>query len=138
MAAENALQEVKIDLGGKSYLVRPNWRALLRIEAATGQGIRQLGIKCLALGDLRGLRGEIPEISLTEMVTVLFAILSTEDGAPKSADDVGEALFEEGYSQHAGTLGDYLLRAFKGNKEHEKEALKEAAKPKESPRKAAA
>lgn len=120
--ADNSLQEVVFQFGGKTYRIRPTWKVLVRIESALGQSSRTLGMKCWATGIPASERGANPEISLAEISGVLAGMLADIKGAPPM-DQIGEILVDEGYADLLLPLGSFLVRAQRGNIAHEQEIL---------------
>jgi hypothetical protein len=112
--ADSALQEIELSFAGKAYKIRPDFRTIVGIESATGQPSRTLGLKFLAF-----------EASVTEIVAALVVVLATVKDAPKR-DDIGDLVMEFGYADLMIPLGELLLRAQKGHKEHEREAAEQA------------
>lgn len=108
---ESPRQEIEFKFNGKTYKRRPTWAALVNIEAATNQPCRALGMKVLQT-----------DVSLTEVTTVL-AVLIGED-ADMTPEQIGDVLVEDGYGELLLPLGQFLVRAQRGNKEHEKEAAR--------------
>lgn len=129
--AADPRQEVEFSLNGKTFRARPTFQILTSIEAALNQPARALGIKALmagvALNDPNRAPG-IQEISLAEMAVVLFWMAKDQPDAPKSPSDMGDILMDEGYIQHCLSVGDFLMRANRGNKHHLKEVQRQAQK----------
>jgi hypothetical protein len=131
---DSPLQETEIELGGKTYHVRPTFKVITSIEASLNQPVRTLGFKCWVYAQAFNDRGpNAVEISVTEMAAILFQMVREQEDAPKSAMEVGELLMEEGYGQHCMVVGDFLLRAQKGNREHQKDAERRAKRETTSP-----
>lgn len=108
--AESALQDIEFSFAGKDWVVRPEFKTIVSIEAALGQASRSLGLKLLRY-----------EASVTEVAAVVFLVLRDKKGAP-GRDEVGEIIMADGYEDLLAPLGNLLLRAIRGSKEHEKEA----------------
>lgn len=108
---ESALQEIEFSFAGKSWRLRPEFKTLILIEATLGQAARPLGLKVIN-----------GEASITEIAGVLFCLLRDQKNGP-SREEIGEAIMEEGYWDLNVPIGQYLLRAIRGSREHEKEAL---------------
>lgn len=130
MASENARQEIELSLGGKVYSVRPDFATISGIEGVADQPARTLGMKAMAGAiPLNQRPANVAEISLTELALVVFLMLKGKKGAPESATDVGNLLMEEGYGHLLMPVGQFLVRAQRGNKEHEKEAAAQGTAP---------
>jgi hypothetical protein len=125
--AETPRQEIELELGGKTYTVRPDFRTISAIEAATEQAARALGLKCLAASMPVDSRRGTPEVSMTELAQAIFWMLKDKKNAPATPMDVGDLLMEEGYGKLLMPVGEFLIRAQRGNKEHQKEAAQAAA-----------
>lgn len=126
---ENARQEIELEFGGKKFSVRPDFQTISNIEVATDQPARTLGLKALASSLPMSQRSGVAEISMTELAVVVFWMLKGKKGAPESTQSVGETMMEEGYGSLLMPVGEFLVRAQRGNKEHEKEAAQAAAPP---------
>lgn len=123
--AENPRQEITLSLGGKDFAVRPTFEVIAGIEAALDQPARTVGMKALASGMTLGerqARGAGAEISMSEMAVVLFHMVKGKKDAPANPTEVGNILMEDGYGDLLLPVGQFLTRAQRGNKEHEKEA----------------
>lgn len=127
--AESPRQEIELKLDGKTFTVRPDFRTISAIEAATDQAARGLGLKCLAASMPVDSRRGTPEVSMTELVQAVFWMLKDKKGAPETPMDVGEILMEEGYGKLLMPVGEFLVRGQRGNKEHAKEAAQASAQP---------
>ena len=121
--AEHPRQEIELSFGGKTYRVRPTFEVVVGIEAELNQSSRVVGMKLLRA-----------EASLAEITVILWNALKGKKGAPDTRQEVGEVIMEDGYRDLLVPLGNFLLRAQRGNKEHEKEAAEAeaAAKGKEA------
>lgn len=128
--AEDPRQELEFVLGGKTFRARPSWEVLAAIEGSTNSPARTIGMKALASLQ-RAADRVTPEISLTEMAATLAALLRGQPGAPEP-NKIGEMLVEDGYSQLLLPVGLFLTRAYKGNKEHEKDAAETARRAREA------
>lgn len=129
---ESARQEIELKLNGSTFRVRPNFETLANIELATDQSARALGMKALAAGIPVSQRMPgLQEIKLSEMALAIFHMVRGQKGAPESPAAVGELLMEDGYGELLNPVGLFLVRAQRGNKEHEKEAA--AAQASEGP-----
>ena len=115
--ADTALQEITFSFAGKEWTVRPEFKKIVAIEGALEQPSRALGLKCLR-----------SEASVGEVAVILFLMLQDEKDAP-SRDKVGETIMEDGYDSLLSPIGQYLLRAIRGNKVHEKEAAAKQREP---------
>ena len=125
---ENAKQELEVTLGGKMFTVRPDFTVLTNIEAATNQSARILGMRCLTAAlPVADRSPALPEISVSELALIMFCMLKGKPDAPKTSVEVGNTLVEDGYGQHLQSVGLFLVRGFRGNKEHEKEATQASA-----------
>jgi len=124
--AESARQEIELTVGGKTFSVRPDFVTISNIEAATQQPARTLGLQAYAAGVPQSARGGFPEISMTNLVLVIFWMLRGKKDAPATVEAVGEIIMEEGYGDLLMPVGNFLTRAQRGNKEHEKEAAQGA------------
>lgn len=120
--AENAKQEIELTLGGRAYSVRPTFEIITSIEAAVDASARELGMRSLAASQPAERRGGFKEISLTEMAVALFWMLKGQKGAPDSVAEIGKILMEDGYQHLWLPVGEFLIRAQRGNAEHGKEA----------------
>ena len=77
-------RDVAIELGGKTYVMRPSFKAVCEIEQVTG-----VGIAALAARLLNG------EEKVSEIAAVITAGLR-EAGEPATFEKVGEMVFEAG------------------------------------------
>lgn len=112
---ESALQDIELQFAGKDWQIRPEFQTLVAIEGALGQPSRTLGLKCLRL-----------EAGVAEVGAIVFLILRGKKDAP-DREAVGTAIMADGYDDLLVPIGTYLLRAIRGSKEHEKEALAKKA-----------
>lgn len=134
MANDDPRQEVEINLAGRIFRSRPTFKLLTQIETATGgQPARALGLRAMLMGMPIAERPPgIQEISLGEMAVVIFWMVRDQKDAPKTIDEVGEILMDEGYGQHCLDVGQFLMRGQRGNKEYlkdlERQAKEDAAK----------
>jgi len=125
---ESARQEVEIKLNGSTFSVRPTFEIIANIEAATDQPARMLGMRALLAGVKVAERPpNASEIKMSELATAIFWMLRGKKGAPESPQAVGDILMEDGYLQLLDPVGMFLVRAQRGNKEHEKEATQATA-----------
>lgn len=113
--AESARQEIEINMGGRTYAVRPTFKTVAAIEQATGQG-------CVALG----LKVARSQATLTEVAVILNAMVR-EQPNPLSPEEIGDILMEEGLFPLIEPVSEFLLRALRGNKEHAKVTTKKEA-----------
>lgn len=116
MVTDTALQEIELKFDGKLYRVRPTFKVLIGIEAATVQPSRDLGLKIWN-----------GNAALIEIATVL-QILLREKGEDRSVEEIGEILMDDGFLGLTDPLGRFLTRAQRGHKEHEREAVEAAKK----------
>lgn len=128
---ENPRQEIELSLGGQTYRVRPTFEVIAGIEADLNQPARAVGMKAWWAGltpAQRAARDNVggPEISLTEMAVVVFWMVKGQTGAPASPVAMGALLMEDGYGELLLPVGQFLTRAQRGNKIHEKEAAQAA------------
>lgn len=130
--SDTARQEIPLTFAGKPYRVRPTFQNVVNLEGALNQPARTVGMKAFASGTPAAERGLQPEISLSELSVVLFWMLRGQEGAPKSPEEVGEILMEDGYSELLLPVGQYLTRAQRGHKLHVKEAEEAERKAKEA------
>ena len=91
--------EVEIELDGRSFTMRPSFRALMEIEAATGTNImtlvRRFAAKSFGIGDV---------------AAIVTAGLKAA-GEPASRDKVGELVFKTGLLKVATPAGEFLWNA---------------------------
>lgn len=127
----NPREEIELTFNGRAFRVRPTFKNIVNLEGALAQPARAVGMKALAAGTAMAERGMMPEIMLTELAVVIFWMLNGQEGAPKSPEEVGDILMEDGYSSLLQPVGEYLTRAQRGHKIHVKEA-EEADKAKEA------
>lgn len=113
--SDNPLQEIELPFDGAVYRVRPTFRILVSIEAATVQASRDLGLKIWN-----------GNAALIEVVTVIQVILR-EKGVERTIEDIGEVIMRDGFIGVCDPLGRFLTMAQRGHKEHQREA-EEAAK----------
>lgn len=113
---DNALQEIELKFDGKLYRVRPTFKVLIGIEAATVQPSRDLGLKIWN-----------GNAALIEIATVL-QILLRDKGEDRTVEEIGEVLMDDGFLGLTDPLGRFLTRAQRGHKEHEREAVEAAKK----------
>lgn len=128
--AEDARQEIAFQLNGQTFRARPTFAVVTGIEGALNQPARTLGFKALMaglpMGDMRRQAAAMSEISLGEMAIILFWMTRDQKNAPKTVNEVGEILMEEGYLALCEPVGQFLIRAQRGNKEHLKEIERQA------------
>ncbi len=88
--------EVEVELDGRSFTMRPSFRALMEIEAATGTNImtlvRRFAAKSFGIGDV---------------AAIVTAGLKAA-GEPASRDKVGELVFKTGLLKVATPAGEFL------------------------------
>ena len=113
--ADNPRQEIDLRFGGVTYRVRPDFRALVGIEGATGSSSRLLGIRIMT-----------GQAGVSEIATVLELLLTDKGGPPR--EKIGEIIMADGHEDLWEPLGLFLTRAVKGHKFHEEQARKEAVK----------
>lgn len=133
--AENPRQEIELPFDGKTFRVRPNFETITSVEVALGEPARVVGRKCLSAGMSAVERARMnagPEVGVSEFAIALYWILRSQKDAPATILDVGNVLVEDGYGNLLLPVGQFLVRAQRGNKEHEKEAAEEALKAKEA------
>ena len=91
--------DVEIELDGRSFTMRPSFRALMEIEAATGTNImtlvRRFAAKSFGIGDV---------------AAIVTAGLKAA-GEPASKDKVGELVFKTGLLKVATPAGEFLWNA---------------------------
>ena len=110
---------VTIELAGRSWTVRPTFRVVAAAEQAAGLGAYALGAR-IAGG----------QAAVYELAAVLHAVLRASQDkrdAPKSVDEVGELLMEDGTAAAIGPLSELLMHAFTGNRSWRERAAAEAA-----------
>jgi len=98
-----ARNESSIELMGDSYLVRPTFNTVARIEGALNEGVISLGQK-MARG----------EMSLSAMAIVLHHMAGSTGSRPPKVADIGEHLMETGLQQYVLPVSEFLLTAFQG------------------------
>ena len=94
--------EVKIELGGKAYVMRPTFGAIAEIESRTGIGIADLAE--------RAVRGRI---KMTEMAAVVTSGLVAA-GEPAVYEKVGQMIFDQGMLTVAAPVVEFLGQAVTG------------------------
>lgn len=122
---DSALQEIELTFGGKVYRLRPTFKVLIGIEAATVQPSRDLGLKIWN-----------GHAALIELATVM-QILLRDKGEDRSVEEIGEVLMDDGFLGLTDPLGRFLTRAQRGHKEHEREAVEAAKKAEDDKKKGA-
>ena len=120
-AASVAKGEIELQFAGKTYAVKPSFEILASIEGALNQPARSVGLKALAAGMSAAERGLQPEISLTELTVCIFWMLKGL-GGPENPAQVGAIIMDEGYADLLLPVGQFLTRAQRGHKLHQKEA----------------
>lgn len=113
--ADNPRQEIEFPFGGKVYRIRPTFEIIVTIEAELNQASRTVGMKLLRA-----------EAGLAEIAVVVWNVLKDQKAAPTRAE-IGEAIMNDGYIDLLIPLGQFLMRAQRGHKEHEKEAASQKA-----------
>ena len=93
--------EVEVDLGGKTYALRPTFQALAEIEDKTGTNLVTLARR-FADGD----------IGVRDVAVVLWAGMG--EGAP-SLDDVGRLVVERGLDTLIGPAAGFVAAVFVGS-----------------------
>lgn len=118
-------REIDLTLGEKTFRIVPDFQTITRIEDALGQPSRALGLKCYAAVQSQAWRtanGVTQEISVSEMAAIVFCTLRDKEGAPKSVGDAGDILMDYGYDDLLIPMANFLSRAKRGHKDHEREA----------------
>lgn len=136
---DTSLQEVEFKLAGEVFRVRPTYRIIARLEQVLDAPARELGLRCIAAQMNYSQRNGVKEISFSEIVTMLGAVLADNPKAPRPAD-IGDILMEKGgYLDLAAPFGILLTRHLQGNEEYEREMREKAreegadVKPDENP-----
>lgn len=107
---DNPRQEIDFAFAGKSIKLRPTFQVINAIELATGQSSRTLGLRLLR-----------SECSMGEVARIIEIVFKSKN-IDMSYNQIGDELVDAGYGELILPLGDFLLRAVKGNRKHEEEA----------------
>ena len=103
--------EVEIELGGKTYAMRPTFQSLCEIEAGTGLGIVAL---------VKRWGGSNFGISDAAVIVTAGMKASGEEGA--SLQKVGEMIFDAGLANVAAAVSEFLQTALGGPSQGNAEA----------------
>lgn len=117
--------EFDLTIDGKVYTARPTFEAIASIEGALNTGAFPLGQKCIS-GNL----------GVAEMAQVIhFGIRAVHGRAKTPAINIiGEFLLSEGISEFLGPVGEFLLKAFTGDKDRTaKEATEDSVEGEKLP-----
>ncbi len=106
--ANKARGEVKLDLGGESYVLRPTFGAVCEIEDAIGTNLFDAGRKL-----------ERAEITAKEMVKLTHACL-TQSGYPVEEDKLGELIVAHGSLDTIAALVKFCQSYAFGGREEKK------------------
>lgn len=125
--ADHPLQEVEFPIAGKTWRARPVYSVLARVEYMMGAPCRELGARAYASALPMAQRNGVKELGIAETVNVLCAIFSGVPNFP-GPEALGDTFLDEGgYLDLMSPLGDFLVRAIRGNKEYEKDVRERAA-----------
>ena len=103
--------EVEVELGGKTWTMRPTFQSLCEIEDRTGVGITTLARRCYE-----------GEFGVGPITAVLWAgIRAAHDDGP-DYDEVGRLIVKEGISRFAAPALALLLAALIGDDAGKKKA----------------
>jgi hypothetical protein len=98
--------EVEIELGGKTYTIKPSFRALVEIEEKSGQA-------CLTIAE--GIsKGLIP---VKTLVAILYGGLVGAGVKDLTFDQVGEFVIEGGMNRYVQPAATFLARGLMANPE---------------------
>jgi hypothetical protein len=126
---DNGLQEVEIVFDGESYLVRPEYRLLARVQRMTGKSPRDWGIEAYASTLSYGMREAqgLKDIGIDGTAQVLAAVLFDKLPKPLTSDQIGEILVEKGgYADYGEPIANLLYRHIRGNEAYEREQREKA------------
>lgn len=119
----DAYQEVELVFGGATYRIRPTFKIISQIEAATGRACRSIA---------RSLATKETDVSIYELATILWVLLKdkVDKTGPKNVDEIGDILMDEGSVNIRDPLGTFFIDAIRGTKAAILAAADEAAKEK--------
>jgi len=126
---KNARQEITFVLGGKSYTVRPDFAYINRLETAMGTPARLLGLKCLNTGSQLAMAGQAQEVTMVEMASIIWGAIGGTKDAPKTFNELGEILMDDGYGDYLQPFGNMLANCLNGHKDHSVDAPKDEVAP---------
>lgn len=133
---DHGLQEVELELAGKTYRVRPTYRLIARIEKVLGVAAFEAGMQCWAARTPPSSRQGFTPISLGDLATIIGVALMDDPKAPK-AGDIGDVLMEKGgFFKLLVPVELLLTRHLNGNEDYERE-MRERAQEEGTPGSAA-
>lgn len=99
--ANEAVGEKNVTLGGRQFLLRPSFRAIVEIENKTGKSVLEL---------FNAFKGQ--RVSASETVAILSATIKAGGGSDiPSDDDLGDLIFSEGILNVQAIAVEVLLSA---------------------------
>jgi len=98
-----ARNESSIELMGDTFIVKPSFNTIARIEGALSEGVISLGQKMV--------QGALP---ISSMAVILHHMAASSGSRAPKVQDVGEHLMEVGIQRYASDVSEFLLTAFQG------------------------
>lgn len=92
--------ESAIELGGKEFVLKPNWKVYAMLEAATNLSSSEIFASCLA-----------GNFSMLHTVELIYLALSQSEEKPPTKDSVGNAVNAAGVMVYAPALITYMKAA---------------------------
>ena len=98
--------EVAVSIGGKDYILRPSFSALVEIERRTGQTILEIATNLSAA-----------RIGVADLVAVLFSAIKAGQTDWPEYDVLGEMVVKAGVAELIGPVGGFIVSALNGGQE---------------------
>lgn len=104
MAAANKHRgEVEIELGGKTYVIRPTFQCMCEIEAGTGKGVMALAIAWAARN-----------FGIADAAVIVTAGMKAAGEEGATLQKVGDMIFEVGLANVTAPIAKFLEMALGG------------------------
>lgn len=116
--------ESAIELGGKEFVLKPNWKVYAMLEASTNLSSAQIHSSCIA-----------GNFSMFHTVDLIYLALSQSEEKPPTKEWVGEMVLDGGLLTYAPACITYMSAALYPPKGTEPKKAQEAGEtnPGESP-----
>ncbi len=107
--------ESLIELGGKEFVLKPNWKVYAMLEASTNLSSAQIHISCCA-----------GNFSMFHTVDLIYFALSQSEEKPPTKDEVGKMVLDGGLLAYGGPCIRYMSAALHPPKGTEPKKAQEA------------
>ena len=97
--------EVPLTLGGRVYVLRPSFAAIVAVEQRLG------GVIALAVKGSKG------ELGLREMAALIFETMEKDGSGAPSEEEVGALILEEGLAAISPVVSALLAAILKGGRQ---------------------